>query len=264
MLGAALTACGGSAPAPASTPAPLAAAPAHDTAHGGRLFDNWRAETKQQGASPERLKNLFGWDLRGNAGMYGASFMAKKTALEVDLLGWQGDVAQVADRLAKGEGPVPAYGAVLNRMQLEALAAFIVAERDGTLPRADSILTLASPTEKDYALRAGGNAEHGKQLYAARCAECHGADGAQFLLEDGGFSLGSHARQKAYEDWFKILNGQPGTSMQRQVKGSTAAEMSQEILDLLTALCDRTAFPLGKATKADVADGDPRCGAALR
>lgn len=260
-----MVACAGSEPARVAAFAPLArAAPTYDTAHGGRLFDNWRAETKHQDSGPERLKNLFGWDLRGSAGMFGPSFMAKMSAVDIDLLGWQGDVASVADRLAKGEGAVPAYGPVLNRAQLEALAAFVVAERDGTLPRADSILTLTSPAAKGYALRSGGNAEHGKQLYAARCAECHGADGAQFLLEEGAFSLGSHARQKAYEDWFKILNGKPATGMQRQVSGSTAAEMTQEILDLLTALCDRAAFPLGKAKNADVLDGDPRCGAALR
>lgn len=267
-LGAAVAACGGATPAPALavSPAPSAAAsaPAHDTAQGGRLFDKWTAETKQEGASPERLKNLLGWDLRGTSGMYGPSNMAKKTAISVDLLTWQGNVAAIADRLAKGDGPVPAYGSVLSRPQLEALASFVVAERDGTLPRADSIITLTSPAAKDYALRSGGNAEHGKKLFASRCAGCHGTDGTQFLLDDGEFSLGSHARQKAYEDWFKILNGQPGTGMKRQVTGSTATEMTQEILDILTALCDRTAFPVGKAKKADVADGDPRCGAALR
>ena len=262
VLGAAVVACGGTPAAAPASSAPVGTA--YDTAHGGRLFDKWSAETKQDGASPDRLKNLFGWDLRGAAGMYGPSYMAKKTAVDLDLLTWQGDVAQVADRLAKGEGPVPAYGAVLSRPQLEALASFVVAERDGTLPRADSILTLASPAAKDYALRTGGNAAHGKELFAARCASCHGADGAQFLLDDGEYSLGSHARQKAYEDWFKILNGQPGTGMKRQVTGTTAAAMTQEILDILTALCDRTAFPVGKAKKADVADGDPRCGAALR
>ncbi len=84
------------------------------------------------------------------------------------------------------------------------------------------------------------------------------------LSAAGEFSLGSRARQKAYEDWFKILSGQPGTPMGRQVRGATAEAMSQELLDVLTALCDRQTYPLGKVKGKGVPDGDPRCGAALR
>lgn len=268
VLTAIVAACGPSAPPAASPPAeppPSETPVAYDTALGGRLFDKWSAEAKSaKTEGPERLKNLLGWDLRGKSGMYGPAHFDKKTAIDVDLLTWQGDVASIADRLAKGDGAVPAYGEVLSRAQLEALAAFVVAERDGTLPRADAVLTLTSPAAKDYALKSGGNLERGHQRIAERCARCHGADGTQFLIDDGEYSLGTHARQKAYEDWFKILNGQPGTSMHRQVTGVTSAEMTQELLDILSALCDRTRYPVGKASKPDVADGDPRCGAALR
>lgn len=257
-------ACGGSTPPSAAPSAPVAVQPAPDTALGGRLFDKWSAETKQTATEPERLKNLLGWDLRGKSGMYGPASFDKKTAIDVDLLTWKGDVATLATRLGAGEGALPAYGSVLSRAQLEALAAFVVAERDGTLPRAEAFVTMTSPAAKDYTLRSGGDAARGQKLFADRCAGCHGADGAAFLLDGGEFSLGTHARQKAYEDWFKILNGQPGTGMKRQVTGATAAEMTREILDLLTALCDRKSFPPGKATKPDVPDGDPRCGSALR
>ncbi|MBX3231801.1 MAG: c-type cytochrome [Labilithrix sp.] len=250
--------------------APAASAPApeprraYDTARGGRLFDKWTAETKRTGAEPARMKDLFGWDLRGQKGMYGPEHMNKKNALPVDLLSWEGDVAAVAARLARGGDGVPAYAPALTPPELENVAALIVAMRDGELPRADQVLTLTSPAAKDYALATGGDAARGKALFAERCANCHGADGTKFLLDDGAYSLGSHARQKAYEDWFKILNGQPGSAMERQVKGASAAEMRKELLDLLTALCDRTAFPKGAATAADVPDADPRCGAALR
>lgn len=270
-----------------------------DTARGGRLFDKWAAEAKVDfkadakatagvadgrggpagdGTLPlasgapllndaghdYRLKNFFGWDLRGKAGVYGPAHMNKATALDLDLLALPGTVAEVADRFERGEGPLPAFGGVLSRADLEALAAFVVAVRDGELPRADAIVTLTSPAAKGYALAPGGDAARGKALYAERCASCHGDDGTAFLIDDGEFSVGSHARQKAYEDWFKLLNGQPGTAMGRQVKGATAEEMAQEIRDLLAALCDRQAFPLGAATGKDVEDGDPRCGAALR
>lgn len=320
LLVGTLTACGAASAGPASTTsleasheivgakAPnearaahdgSAARARHDTARGGRLFDDWRKELGSSfvpdakdtpgvadgrgGPSNDgtlrlasgepllndsghdyRLKNWFGWDLRGTAGMYGPRHMNKKNALDVDLLTWTGSVTEIADRLERGEGPVPALGPVLPRAELEALAAFIAAERDGTLPTASSVLTLTSPEAKGYALKPGGNADRGKRIIAERCASCHGADGTELLLDGGEFSLGSHARQKAYEDWFKILNGQPGTPMGRQVRGDTATEMAGELLDILTALCDRRAFPLGKATGKDVEDGDPRCGQALR
>ena len=114
-----------------------------------------------------------------------------------------------------------------------------------------------------YVLKAGGNPVRGKEIYAVRCSACHGADGTRELFDDGEFSLGSHARQKAYEDWFKIANGQPGTAMESQVSGS-GKERTQQILDLLAALCDRTAFPVGKAKGKDVPNNDPRCGAYLK
>ena len=101
-------------------------------------------------------------------------------------------------------------------------------------------------------------------MYADRCSECHGADGSEIPIDDGEYTLGTHARQKAYEDWSKILNGQPGEEMGRQVVGADGRAMAQEILDLLAALCDRTRFPRGAATGDDVADGDPRCHAYLR
>lgn len=290
-----LAACGGAAPAP-STPS---AAARPDDAHGGRLFDSWVAESRNESFVPDaratagvadgrggprgdgtlllgdgtpllnddghdyRLKNLFGWDLRGSAGIYGPSQMARSFVRD-DLLAWEGGVAEIADRLERGDARVPAFGAVLTREDLEALASFVVRVRDGELPRADAIYTLTSREAGHYALREGGDAARGRAIFAERCAGCHGDDGAALLFDDGAYSLGSHARQKAYEDWLKILNGQPGTAMGRQVRGESAAEMAQELLDLFSALCDREAFPRGAASADDVADGDPRCGAYLR
>lgn len=271
LLLACLTACASGAattpPATTTEPPPEATkepeAKTFDTARGGRLYDKWTAETKRDGAEIARMKDLFGWDLRGQKGLYGPEHMNKKAALPIDLLAWEGDVAAIAARLARGGDGVPAYAPTLTQDELESVAALIVAMRDGELPRADQVITLTTPAAKGYALASGGDAAHGKELFSARCAGCHGPDGTKRLLDDGAYSLGSHARQKAYEDWFKILNGQPGTRMGRQVKGDAKA-MRKELLDLLTALCDRTAFPKGDAKADDVPDGDPRCGAALR
>jgi hypothetical protein len=52
--------------------------------------------------------------------------------------------------------------------------------------------------------------------------------------------------------------------MTRQVKSTDGPGMAKEILDILAALCDRKAFPPGKAKAADVPNGDARCGPYLR
>lgn len=270
-----LLACGGEAPTPAvASPAP------RDDGLGGRLFDDWRHGAEEDTAGralafgdgrplpaeghDNRLKNLFGWDLRGRSGIYGPAHMNREFVLEANLLETTESASELADRLERGDAELPAFGAVLDREQLEAVARFVVGVRDRALPHPDDLFTLTTPDAGHYALLPGGDPERGAALYAERCASCHGADGTGMLFDGGAYSLGSHARQKAYEDWLKILNGQPGSPMSRQVRGHTGAEMTQELLDLFAALCDRARFPLGPATGPDVGDGDPRCGAYLR
>ncbi|MDQ3036750.1 MAG: hypothetical protein M3Y87_30435 [Myxococcota bacterium] len=302
LVAFALVACGGSTSTNSSTTTTTttttAAAP--DDAHGGRLFDSWASETASDAFAPDdsstpgqadgrggargdgtllfadgrallnddghdyRLKNLFGWDLRGRDGVYGPAHMNKSYALATDLLSWTGDGEAIADRLERGDDVVPAFGPVLSRGDLEAIAAFVVGVRDGALPHPDAIYVRTTPDAGSYALLDGGDAARGHAMFAERCASCHGDDGTALLFDEGAYSLGSHARQKAYEDWLKILNGQPGTAMGRQLRGEDGDAMAQELLDLFAALCDRTRFPVGAATRPDVPDADPRCGAYLR
>lgn len=313
MLLACVVACGPSTPAkepaqpstgstPDATPTqPTTAAPAIDTALGGRLFDKFYGKkppyaafvpdsSKTQGTldgqgGPSgngtlrlgtgevmnndaghdyRLKNLFGWDLKGREGIYGPSAMAKSYAVSRNLLGGRETHEELVRLFTNGDHEIPAYGDVLTPSQIEAMAAFVIGVRDGALPHPDQIFTIKPPAQGHYALRPGGDAARGKAYIKERCASCHGDDGTELLFDDGAYSLGTHARQKAYEDWFKILNGQPGSTMGRQVRGSTGKEMAQEILDILAALCDRAAFPPGKATAKDVEDGDGRCGPYLK
>ncbi|MEQ8461891.1 MAG: c-type cytochrome [Sandaracinaceae bacterium] len=272
-----LLACGGEAPAPAVAERPSTAV---DDGRGGRLFDDWRHGADEDAAGrtltfgdgrplpaeghDNRLKNLFGWDLRGRAGIYGPDHMNREFVLDANLLATTGSASELADRLERGDAALPAFGSVLDREALESVARFVVGVRDRALPHPDDLFTLTTPEAGHYALLPGGDAERGAALYAERCASCHGADGTGMLFGGGAYSLGSHARQKAYEDWLKILNGQPGSPMSRQVRGPTGPEMTQEILDLFAALCDRSRFPLGPASGPDVEDGDARCGAYLR
>jgi mono/diheme cytochrome c family protein len=211
-----------------------------------------------------RLKNLFGWDLKGREGIYGPGAMAKGYAVSRSLLGGRETQEDLVLLLTKGDREIPSYGDVLTPPQIEAVAAFVIGVRDGALPHPDQIFTIKPPAQGHYALLPGGDAARGKAHIKERCSSCHGDDGTKVLFDDGAYSLGSHARQKAYEDWHKILNGQPGSPMGRQVRGSTGKEMAQELLDILAALCDRGAFPPGKATAKDVETGDGRCGSYLK
>jgi hypothetical protein len=281
--------------APATSAAAPAAAPGHDDGLGGRLYDTWYADkpfTPDNAKTPAadgkggpfgngtlpgadgkpladvhghqtRLKNLFGWDLRGAQGIYGPKYSAKRYVLDRNLLE-AGSREELARWLGQGDAGIPAYGKVLEDGELRALVDFVWAMREGKLPRPEQIFSLQEKTPGNYALVEGGDAARGKQMFVERCAQCHGKDGTEMLFDDGDFSLGSHARQKAYEDWMKILNGQPGTAMTRQVLAKDGAAMAKEIVDILAALCDRKAFPRGKAKAADVPDGDPRCGKYLR
>lgn len=287
--------------APSGQAAPLLQVPTSDTAEGGRLFDRFygkekpfAAFTPDSGKTPGdpdgkggvdgdgvlkmengdvlenasghdyRLKNLFGWDLKGKAGIYGPAGMNKPYVLARNLLAGTETTDELAALLTTGSDDIPAYGPVLGGQALRNIAAFITGVRDGALPHPDWIFSLAPADRGYYSLNTAADPARGKRLFAERCAGCHGADGTRLTFDGGAYSLGSHARQKAYEDWAKILNGQPGTAMGRQVRGATGKEMAQEILDLLAALCDRTAFPRGKATADDVKDGDGRCGAYLK
>jgi mono/diheme cytochrome c family protein len=289
------------APSTTTSPAKPAAPPAAPIdALGGRLFDRFVAAGDARGFEPDRastkgvadgrggpdghgtlrlgtgapllndaghdyrMKNLFGWDLRGKHGIYGPAYMDKPYAVSKDLLAGKETREEVAALLAKGDAEIPAFGAVLTPEQLDAIAAFVVGVRDGALPHPDMVFELRKSSPGNYVLRPGGDATRGKALFAERCSGCHGDDGTGVLFDDGAYSLGSHARQKAYEDWLKIMNGQPGTGMKRQLRGATAQEMTGELLDLFAALCDRAAFPAGEATGGDVKDGYPRCGAYLK
>lgn len=210
-----------------------------------------------------RLKNLLGWDLRGSHGLYGPKHQDKQGVLVPSLLADTDTREHWVTRLTEGGDAFPAYGKVLSAAQIEALVDFLLAVRDGQLPQPDDLYTLNSESPGHYSLKPGADAARGQQLFAERCAGCHGKGGTEMLFDDGEYSLGTLSRMKGYEVAMKILSGQPGTKMAAQVSGGAVAQ-ARDIRDLLAALCDRTQYPKGGASKDDVPDGDPRCGAALK
>jgi len=278
---------GGSAPKARSGP---------DDARGGRLYDNWRAEKAVTGFVPDtagtaaldgqggpnqngtlndgsghplantghdyRLKNLFGWDLRGSEGIYGSGFEHKPFVLARNLLTDARPASELREWLAKGDATLPAFGEVLDADDLDDLVAFLIKMRDRQLAHPGSIFALDPASPKHYVLAAGGDAERGRERYAISCADCHGDDGRNMTIDETQ-SLGSMSRASAYEVWFKMLNGQPGTDMRRQILDPSAPDQERAILDVLAALCDRKTFP-AMAGVRDVPDADPRCSSYLK
>jgi len=266
-------------------------------ARGGRLYDNWRLEKglresfvpdasksaaldgkggpNQNGtlnlgsgrALPNsghdyRLKNFFGWDLRGAEGISGSAFQRRPYVLPLNLLTDARSPEALRAWLAAGDATLPAFGQVLDDTDLDDLVAFIVKMRAGELARPSSIFALDAKAPQHYVLAPGGDAARGRDRYAISCADCHGADG-RFMTIDDTESLGTLSRSSAYEVWFKMLNGQPGTDMRRQIVDPAGADQERAILDMLAALCDRQVFPPMAGAK-DVPDADPRCSNYLR
>jgi len=217
-----------------------------------------------------RLKNLFGWDLRGDAGIYGRDYQAKSWVLPSGPLSPQHAGASRSlwvARLTNGEQELglPAYGDVLSRAEIEALVDFMLAVRDGRLPDPDDLYALSTDAPKGFVLAPGGNAERGRRFYAAQCAECHGDDATHLIFDNGEQSLGQHARYYGYAVAMITLSGEPGSDMGPELSlNLSAAEQTTTLLDLLAALCDREQYPRGIATDPDVPDGDPRCREYLR
>ncbi|MDB4307770.1 hypothetical protein N9985_00635 [Gammaproteobacteria bacterium] len=278
-----------------------AAAKMEHIAYGGRLFDMWydEIEIDFEPDNPEtpladgrggpngdgtlnnaaglpmlnsghsyRFKNLFGWDMRGDAGIYGHAYQAKEFILPSGPLSPQyADTtrAEWIRRIGAGEDGLPAYSDLLNPAQIEALVDYMLAVRERNLPHPDDLYALSVDSPKGFVLSAGGNAASGHKFYQAQCAECHGEDATKIIFDNGEQSLGMHARYYGYAIAMITLVGEPGSDMGPQLAADlSVAEQTTQLLNLLAALCDRTRYPRGNATDPDVPDDDLRCGAYLR
>jgi hypothetical protein len=286
---------------PPGTEATAAAppAPVGDDARGGRLYDNWRSErdlskaftpdsskttpadgkggpndngTLNDGSGKPllntghdyRLKNLFGWDLRGAEGVYGSKYQNKPYVLSRNLLSDQRSAEEIRRWLATGDEQTPAYGQILDEQDLTDLTAFIIKTRDAAVARPDHIYSLETSVPKNYSLIPGADLARGRERFSETCATCHGKDGRAFPIDETE-SVGTIARSSAYEIWFKIQHGHPGSTMKRQVSEGTGTENGRAVLDILAALCDKSTFPaLAGNESKDVPNGDARCGRYLK
>jgi hypothetical protein len=263
----------------------------------GRLFDNWYKEldigfVPDDETTPEadgqggpngdgtlngvdgrsilntghqyRFKNLFGWDLLGDAGIYGAEYQDKPFILETGPANDQQSREVWIERLQKGHGELPSYADVLTEEQIALIVDFMLAMRNNEVPERDEIWRLSTNAPEGFILIEGGNAERGLAIYEERCADCHGAEGTVIPFNGGEQNIGLHARYYGYAVSMKILFGDPGTEMFSQLDDLNGQEKIQHVKDLLAAMCDRQQFPRGDATDPEVPDGDLRCGTYLR
>ena len=215
-----------------------------------------------------RFKNLFGWDMRGDAGIYGHEYQAKEFVLPDGPLSTENaDItrAEWIQRITSGAGSLPAYNDVLSPAQIEALVDYMLAVRDGSLPHPDALYTLSVDSPKGFVLMPGGDPALGHAFYEAQCAECHGDDASKIMFDNGEQTLGMHARYYGYAIAMITLAGEPGSNMGPQLDPDLSVEeQTTTLLNLLAALCDRSRYPRGNATDPEVPDNDPRCGAYLR
>ena len=160
-----------------------------------------------------RLKNFFGWDLRGAEGLYGADYQNKSYVLPVNLLTDGRDQAALVEWFTKGGEGLPAMGEVLSPAQITAMAAFVIATREGELPQPDQIFALSKDAPKNYVLNEGGDAAKGAAMFGSQCAGCHGDKGDGFLDR----RQVHRRRLRTYQGLRGLVQGRQRTSRQPHV-----------------------------------------------
>lgn len=179
---------------------------------GGRLYDNWYAETRErppmtshpaypkQGEFSDDPKSNWqcvechGWDYKGRDGAYAAGPHA--TGI-VGIRQMSGADPQKIVTVLKNE--THAYGGLLSESSLLDLAYFVSAGQVDT----DDYIDPQSRTAK-------GTAETHRDHYNSICANCHGKDGAKIPTMP---KLGEVARSNPWEALHKMLNGHPAEKM---------------------------------------------------
>lgn len=183
---------------------------------GGRMYDNWweavgteepkethsayPAAGSQKGAATWRCKECHGWDYKGVAGAY---------AKGSHVTGIKG--------VDKMSGADPAKIAALLRAQPHGFTAKQIP--DDALGRLALFISKGQHDTTAYidaaTKKAKGNIEHGRKLYQAVCAACHGFDGKLLNFGDAKSPefIGTVAADNPWETLHKIRNGQPGAMM---------------------------------------------------
>lgn len=183
---------------------------ATSVANGGRLYDDWQAETGNKQALPHpayppkaryagvpaatwRCKECHGWDYKGNQGHYAEGNHA--TGIKGIRAMAGSDPERTMGILRDGRHH---FGAVLKYRDLQDLANFV------SYGQFDMDVAIDPQTG-----RARGDARRGETYYLTMCAGCHGRDGL-FVAKP---FLGRFARMSPWEALHVMFNGHPDESM---------------------------------------------------
>ena len=182
---------------------------------GGRLYDNWikvlggdapegdqplwttQTTNTRSGEDTWRCKECHGWDYLGSEGVYSSG--SHFTGFPGILSARDKSTEELNTALKNEDHDFSTY---LNEDQFNALVAFMQQMQD-----------MRPYINEDKTVN--GNVEHGKVLYNATCAMCHGSEGNLIDFDDGeGLEyVGTLANDNPWETFNKISYGQPGTSM---------------------------------------------------
>lgn len=192
-----------------------------DLVTGAQLYDKWYAVLGQQpegdmpiwgrqstnsrsGAETWRCAECHGWDYRGVDGAYASG--SHKTGFPSLMILVPGLSEEQIVAHLKGENDVQHdFSAYLDQASMQKVALFL---KEGLIDDAKYIDS-ASLKVID------GDVEHGKSLFDATCAECHGADGAKIVFRGEGVEeyLGDVAHRDPYRFLHRTRFGVAGTTM---------------------------------------------------
>ena len=208
-------------------------------ARGGRLYDNWVAESKattpaanqplwalqttntRSGIDTWRCKECHGWDYKGKGGAYSKGSHLTGFVGVYDA-GTSKSQEQLLEIMRGATDSRHDFSKVLDAQSLAELAGFLSSSLVNETPYIDY------STKKPI----GANVTHGAQLYGGVCAACHGADGKQLNFGSAAAPeyVGTLALDNPWEFVHKVRYGQPAATMP---SGLVNGWNLQDVTDLL-------------------------------
>lgn len=190
---------------------------------GAMLYDNWfatlgvdapsgnmpiwdtQSTNTRSGEDTWRCVSCHGWDYQGKDGAYRQGSDRYTGFPGVFAAAQTKSVDELVAALKGGANPAHDFTPYLDDASLNDLAGFLK----------DELVDDAQFIDPQTLAVKDGDAAHGKTLYDAQCATCHGADGATlpFRFEGSDATLGTLATVDPWRFLHKTRFGTPGTDM---------------------------------------------------